>query len=171
MTTARGACVGLAATVIAASGCGGGEPPPKPSKASVERALRGWVRSAQGRDAEHFCSRTFILYDTASFLWRRLEFVDPPDSAPSPTEPPSRVHRDCLEEFVFQGRFAGAIFSGTRIVAIRRIRVEGPVHGAGGITRTAVAEVILQHHSRPPVTSRLHLVRYRGRWRVTLRNG
>lgn len=168
----------LLVAAFAVAGCaGGGDPPPeaskasKPSKASVERAVRGWVRSAQGHDVDDFCSRTFMLYDTASFLWKRLEFVDPQSPGAARSAPASRVERDCVSEFAFAGTFEGAMFSGTRIVRVRRIRVEHAVRDPGGIIRTAVAELTTRHHSQPPVTGRLHLVLYRGRWRVTLRNG
>jgi hypothetical protein len=164
----------LFVAAIALVGCRGGDPSPKPSNASVERAVREWVRSAQGPDARDFCSRTFMLYDTASSLWTRLEFVDPPDTPPPPPQPTAsaaRVRRDCFDEFVFEGKFQGALFSGTRVLAIRRIHVDAPVHHAGSIRRTAVAEVTTQHHSQPPVTGRMHLILYGGRWRVTLRNG
>jgi hypothetical protein len=162
----------LVLLLLVAAGCGDSSPRPPPSKATVVRAMRSWVRSAQGHDPDDFCARTMMLYDTASPLWGRLEFTDPPDTPPPPathTATPARVRQDCFAEFVFKGHFKGALLSGTRIVAIRRVKVEGPVRHGGGIARTAVVEFATRHHERPAQYQRYHLALYRGRWRVLIR--
>jgi hypothetical protein len=159
----------LALVVCLLASCGGGAGNEPPKKAPLVRALHEWVRSAQGHDARDFCSRTFMVYDTASSLWPRLHFDE--GLTPGPTAPPSRALGDCLQEFASGGTFNRAVLSGTRIVAIQRIDMEPAVRHGGGLTRTARVRMTTRHHRQKPVESDFHVVLYRGRWRVLEHNG
>jgi len=107
-----------------------------------------------------------MAYDVPTRLWKRIgaDFDAPgPQVAPTPLE----VERNCHGEYSFTTFFDRPIQRATRVVGVRRIRIGSAVQDAGGITNTASAVARIRDkeglHDWP-----LHLVQYRGRWRILL---
>ena len=151
----------LVLPLLALAGCGRDEPPPK---APVAAAVRQWFKTARVGDQERFCSWTFMTYDVPTRLWKRIG-ADLDSPGPPVAPPPLEVERNCHAAFPFTTSFDGPILRATRVVRVKRIRIGSPVQDAGGITNTASAVARVRDkeglHDWP-----LHLVEYRGRWRI-----
>jgi predicted small lipoprotein YifL len=153
----------VALLLLPLAGCGDSGPPPKEP---VVQAVRQWFKSARVGDQDRFCSNTFMAYDVPTRLWKRIgaDFDAP---GPPVAPPPARVLQNCREEYSFKTFFDRPVLRATRVVRVPRIRIGSPVRRAGGITNTASAVAVVRDkegiHRWP-----LHLVEYRGRWRVLL---
>jgi hypothetical protein len=81
--------------------------------------------------------------------------------------PPAEVLRTCRSEYSFKTFFERPVGRVTYVVRVAPIRIGPRVRHAGGITGTASAVALVRdkegRHSWP-----MHLVQYRGRWRVLL---
>jgi hypothetical protein len=154
----------IAASAVAA--CGSDSAPPKPPKAPVAKAVREWFRSARMSDQDRFCSRTFMAYDVPMRLWERIgaDFDAP---GPPVAPPPAEVLGNCRSEYSFKTFFDRPIQRATFVVSVGRIRIGPVVRHAGGITNTASALARVRDKAGPHDWP-LHLVQYRGRWRVLL---
>jgi hypothetical protein len=153
----------LALLLLPLVGCGRSEPP---RKEPVAAAVRQWFKTARVGDQDRFCSWTFMAYDVPTRLWKRIgaDFDAP---GPQVAPPPLEVERNCHGEYSFTTFFDRPIQRATRVVGVRRIRIGSAVQDAGGITNTASAVARIRDkeglHDWP-----LHLVQYRGRWRILL---
>jgi hypothetical protein len=153
--------VAIVAVVVLLVGCGESPPPPKEP---VAAAVRQGFKSARVGDQDRFCSWTFMAYDVPTRLWKRIgaSFDSP---GPPVAPPPEMVLRNCRGEYSFKTFFDRPILRATRVVGVARIRVGSPVRDAGGITNTASAVARVRDkeglHDWP-----VHLVQYRGRWRI-----
>lgn len=153
----------LALLFLPLAGCGQTEPPPPP-KGPVAQAVREWFRSNRARDQDLFCSRTFMAYHVPTRLWKRIgASFDAPGPRVAP--PPAEVLRTCRGEYSFKTFFERPVQRVTYVVRVSPIHIGSRVRDAGGITGTAsaVARVRDKEGLRDWP---LHLVQYRGRWRV-----
>ena len=105
-----------------------------------------------------------MAYDVPTRLWKRIgaDFDSP---GPRVAPPPREVRQTCDAEYSVDSYFDRPVQRSTRVVRVAAIHIGPKVTRAGGITGTATARVLVRDKAGTRAWP-VHLVEYRGRWRL-----